>query len=179
MRYRHRLRGYDDEWKLAENNEASFSRLPPGDYTFEVAAIDRDLTYSNKLASVQVRVDRDYRQAGLWLCLGIAIITAAFPAITVVRRNRGIRRLNVELDQRVRNRTTELETEVAENKKLQAQILQTQNLDAVGTMASGIAHDFNNSLAAIMGFAELAKEQSSDSHEFIDHILTASRNAAG
>jgi CheY-like chemotaxis protein len=73
----------------------------------------------------------------------------------------------------------ELETETAENRKLHEQLLQTQKLDAVGTMASGIAHDFNNSLAVITGFAEIAKTTSSDSHEFIDHILTAAKQATG
>jgi CheY-like chemotaxis protein len=49
----------------------------------------------------------------------------------------------------------------------------------MGTIASGIAHDFNNSLAAITGFAEVAKTSSANSNEFIEHILTATRQAAG
>ena len=179
MLYRYRLRGYEDEWKLTDTARASYGRLPPGDYTFEVAAIDRDLSHSETPASVKVTVDRDYRQAALWLFLGGAMIAIVLLGMTVVKRNRGIRQLNVHLDQRVRIRTAELESEVAENRKLHKQLLQTQKLDAVGTMASGIAHDFNNSLAAIMGFAELARSNSSNSDEYIDHILTASQQAAG
>ncbi|MBI9083574.1 MAG: response regulator [Desulfobacterales bacterium] len=41
-------------------------------------------------------------------------------------------------------------------KKFEAQILQAQKLEAVGTLAGGIAHDFNNILWIITGNTELA-----------------------
>lgn len=38
-------------------------------------------------------------------------------------------------------------------------LAQRHKLEAIGTLASGIAHDFNNILTAIIGFAELAEEE--------------------
>src|SRR5262249_32925932 len=50
----------------------------------------------------------------------------------------------------------ELERTVTTLRSTQAQLIQSEKLRAVGTLAGGIAHDFNNILGAILGFGELA-----------------------
>jgi formate hydrogenlyase transcriptional activator len=60
MLYTYRLEGYEDEWQSPTRAMRAFYRnLPPGEYTFQVKAIDRDLNASEEPATVRVIVIPD------------------------------------------------------------------------------------------------------------------------
>lgn len=48
-----------------------------------------------------------------------------------------------------------ISTDVTERKKIEAQLLRSQRLESIGTLASGIAHDLNNILAPILMSASI------------------------
>ena len=67
-----------------------------------------------------------------------------------------------------------------ERKKLEAQLMQAQKMEALGTLAGGIAHDFNNILSAIIAYAEGGKHIVPDTDKVrknIDEILKVSSRA--
>lgn len=74
-----------------------------------------------------------------------------------------------------------VKSDISRIRELEKQLLQSQKLQAVGTMAGGIAHDFNNILASILGYTELLKnrisDQTSKESEYLD-IISYSGNRA-
>jgi len=61
-----------------------------------------------------------------------------------------------------------------------ASLLQAQKMEAIGTLSAGIAHDFNNLLTGIIGYSELALEESQGPREkeYLGRVLELTEKAA-
>jgi len=57
--------------------------------------------------------------------------------------------------------------DITKEKTLESQLLQSQKMEVIGTLANGIAHDFKNILEGIMGFAKMIqKDADPDSSQY-------------
>jgi two-component system, cell cycle sensor histidine kinase and response regulator CckA len=73
-----------------------------------------------------------------------------------------------------------LSVDITDRKSLEQQLWQAQKLDALGSLAGGVAHDFNNLLTAIIGYADILREDlgaSSPHADDLNEILKASDRA--
>ncbi len=95
-----------------------------------------------------------------------------------------LRRARDELEQRVAQRTAELEhtnellrQEIEARKKAEKMLLQTAKLEVIGRLAGGIAHDFNNLMGVVIGHTSLLETRYDKEAPLRSHI-TKIRHAA-
>ncbi len=72
---------------------------------------------------------------------------------------------------------TVLLRDISEKKKLENQILQSQKMETVGTLAGGIAHDLNNQLTPVRGYIDLLLQQTDPGHLNYQMLTEANQSA--
>ncbi len=103
------------------------------------------------------------------------VLAASFNAMVTSQQEAmaEVEALNVDLENRVTEKTAALEHTVAETREAntrlekaledlratQTQLVHAEKMSAIGTLAGGIAHEFNNLLGGILGSAEAAMEE--------------------
>lgn len=105
--------------------------------------------------------------AGIWL--------AALVSVWAVSFLERLRKRETQHLQHLETLNQQLRAEIAEREKVQKIALRTQQLDAVGQLASGLAHELNNVLMVISGAAETLQRDSSTFTKNTERIILSAQ----
>lgn len=142
----------DKEWSpYQEMNHIPLSDLTAGKHYFQVRAVDRNGNLSKPEQLEFAIVLPWYKETRLVLISAAGLAAALFFAGLAFNRHRQLVRSYAEVERKVTERTRQLEVANYE-------LLQSQKMKALGTLAAGIAHDFNNILSIIKGSAQIIED---------------------
>ena len=153
--FSHRLDS--DQWSaFGQAATATFTNLSAGPHHFAVQAMDRNWNVDPNPATLEFILVlpwfKDPRLIAISL-LGLAV-TLGLAALALNRHLRLVRSY-AEVERQVAERTRELELANQE-------LLHSQKMRALGTLAAGIAHDFNSILSIIKGSAQIIEANLDD-----------------
>ena len=165
------------EWSsFQEGREVAFADLPVGKHYFQVRAMDRNGNIDPQPARLEFAIVAPwYRETRLVWILTVALAVAIFFAGLAFNRHRRLQHSYAEVERQVAERTHELELANRE-------LVHSQKMNALGTLAAGIAHDFNNILSIVKGSAQIIEENLDNSTKVrtrVDRIKTVVQQGAG
>jgi signal transduction histidine kinase len=123
-----------------------------GRHSLQVRALNRNGNLDPVAATLDFTVVTPwFHDTRLWIALLAGAAAAIFFAAVAWNRHRQLLRSHAAVEQKVAERTRELEIATRE-------LLHSQKMTALGTLAAGVAHDFNNILSIIKGSAQIIED---------------------
>ncbi len=173
--YSYRLDQHD--WSAFQDlNTVLFPDLAAGKHYLQVRAVDRAGNIEPEPAQFEFAVAVPwYKETRIvWISVGALMVTLFFAGLAF-NRHRQLLRSYAEVEKKVVERTRELE---AANREL----LHSQKMTALGTLAAGIAHDFNNILSIIKGSTQIIEDNLDNPQKVrtrLDRIKTVVEQGTG
>lgn len=108
-RYAYRLQGFDAGWVAADaaHRQAAYTNLAPGHYTLRLRASNRDGQWGERELALPIHVQPAWHQTW-WFRLALVLVLGLGLVAAVAARTRLLRHRQLQLEHKVRERTTEL-----------------------------------------------------------------------
>lgn len=108
VKFRYMLEGYDEDWNdVGDRRIAYYTSLPPGTYTFKLAACNNDGIWNVKEDALSFVVEKAFWQTNIFY--GLSVVGLAFLIFGVVDfRTRRVKKLNKDLEDKITARTREV-----------------------------------------------------------------------
>ncbi|HET6540938.1 MAG TPA: ATP-binding protein, partial [Chryseolinea sp.] len=165
--YRHKLEGYDPDWIETDwkYRTATYTNLPPGDYTFRVKASNHHGVWSDHERALKV-VILPPPWKSWWAYTGYALIFAALLVAT---------RKNIVQRERLKSN---LKLAKVEQEKEHFELEKAKEVDKVkSTFFANISHEFRTPLTLIKGPVQEMLEDFEDHPKVKERLKLVQRNA--
>ncbi len=128
VRYRYKLAGFSKKWSpVKKENTATFSNLPPGQYTFKVISSNNEGVWNKRPTTFQFTITPPFWRQTWFYVLGVVILFGSIYGI-IMWREKSYQRQRKRLQRRVKQRTEELQEQ---KDKLQSANQQLEKLSLV------------------------------------------------
>ena len=155
-KYSYMLENHDNSWHdIGSERRASFFNIPPGTYIFRVKVVSGDGSSAEK--SMRINISPPWWETWWFRILSVIALVVVIYAI-IKERSRKLKAENLRLEQKVTERTAQLEKSLDELKSTQAQLIQSEKMASLGELTAGIAHEIQNPLNFVNNFSELSNE---------------------
>jgi diguanylate cyclase (GGDEF)-like protein len=123
--YRYKMDGFDKEWSPPKPiRQATYTNLAPGTYTFMVHAANNDNLWSRTPAQLRIVILPPWWETW-WFRLLVILSLVGLVAIGLHLRIQQMRAINIELEKRVLERTSELRDEIRLRQNIEDQLRET------------------------------------------------------
>ena len=157
VRYKYHLQGYDNTWSLeTDETYATYTNLPPGEYTFEVLSMNNDGLWNTKPATYQFGISPPFwKTTGFYILVSTASIAILY--LIFYFRTRALQSQKKILEQE----KTKLENEIHERKITERKLKESEDLlkttnDELNNLVWRSCHDLRGPSSTIQGLAQIA-----------------------
>ena len=147
--YKYRLKGIDTEWLETKSRSLFYPYLPPGDYTFQVKAINNDHIESKTPAEISFSILPPFWNTWWFKTLAILLILSLLSGLAAWKFKRSREKLMM----------------VARTR----QLILSQRMELMGLLAASAVHDLKNLLSIIIGYSEIVSETYNHTDEISHH----------
>ncbi|MEI7829450.1 MAG: two-component regulator propeller domain-containing protein, partial [Prolixibacteraceae bacterium] len=158
-RFKYRLTGYSPDWiEIQKDNKATFTKIPPGSYVFEVIAANNDGKWNNEPTRLQITIRSPFWSSWYAFVFYIVFLLVIFYAL--------------QRELRIRNKL--------KNSILHERI-QRDNEEKLHQLKlhffTNISHEFRTPLTLILSPLSILKRKIAGKEELVEHVSMIENNA--
>ncbi len=175
VKYKYRMDNIDKDWQTTRDRSLFYPFLPPGFYTLKVKAVNADGFESEIPAEYRFKILLPFWQTW-WFLVLLGLLLGGFLLLVLQWR---VRRAREKAEEKAR--IAELKTKQTELEARNRQLVISQRMELMSSLAAGTVHDLKNLLSVIIGYSRLMSQKyqgDNEDHQNIEVIKDTAATAA-